>query len=472
MSATPVPSTCSGRLQHVAFAAVLALLVSVVSSCGGSPSGPSPGPPTGPTITGIVPSTGSTLGGTEVTISGTNFRAGASVTIGGVAATNIRVLGTTSIQAVTGAHAAGPADVVVTVEARVVTLPAAFAYVTPPVPTVTAINPVAGPTAGGTAVTITGTNFASGATVAIGGAAANGVTVVSATTIQAVTGARVAGTGDVVVTVGTERATLPAAFTYVPPAVNTPPVIASITVQGTRPNEPANFADLGETVAVSAAVHDAETAADQLAYAWTATGGTFEGTGRSVTWRAPAAAATPVTYTLTLTVTEVIAATASTAATATATQSVTASAVVRVHDSVKEIRDLSVRFLLDFSDSGVKAEDVVRDFWDGCAGKESELDDVRRNRTNYLITSFRIGTPTSATIAFKGTCPFRSKSGVDGCVATPVEWHATYKPTGATETSIGSDQTTAVYRESRWWLCDSDFDGTTTNPFAAIPFIR
>jgi cation transport protein ChaC len=31
---------------------------------------------------------------------------------------------------------------------------------------------------------------------------------------------------------------------------------------------------------------------------------------------------------------------------------------------------------------------------------------------------------------------------------------------------------TAVYRESRWWLCDSDFDGRTTNPFAPIPFIR
>ena len=37
------------------------------------------------------------------------------MTIGGVAATNVRVLGTTTIQAVTGAHAAGARDVVVTV---------------------------------------------------------------------------------------------------------------------------------------------------------------------------------------------------------------------------------------------------------------------------------------------------------------------------------------------------------------------
>ena len=54
-------------------------------------------------------------------------------------------------------------------------------------PTVTGVSPSAGPLAGGTAITITGTNFLSGATVSVGGAAATSVVVVNATTITAVT---------------------------------------------------------------------------------------------------------------------------------------------------------------------------------------------------------------------------------------------------------------------------------------------
>ena len=46
-------------------------------------------------------------------------------------------------------------------------------------PTVSSISPTSGPTTGGTSVTITGTNFVSGATVAFGGTAATGVTVVT-----------------------------------------------------------------------------------------------------------------------------------------------------------------------------------------------------------------------------------------------------------------------------------------------------
>ena len=47
----------------------------------------------------------------------------------------------------------------------------------PPAPTVTAVSPSSGSTAGGTSITITGTGFVSGATVKVGGAAATGVTV-------------------------------------------------------------------------------------------------------------------------------------------------------------------------------------------------------------------------------------------------------------------------------------------------------
>ena len=67
-------------------------------------------------------------------------------------------------------------------------------------PTVTALDVVTGTTAGGTAITITGTGFAADATVTIGGTAATSVVVVSATSITAVTPAGTAGAKDVVVT--------------------------------------------------------------------------------------------------------------------------------------------------------------------------------------------------------------------------------------------------------------------------------
>lgn len=71
------------------------------------------------------------------------------------------------------------------------------AIVNPPIPT--SIAPNTGPTAGGTAVTITGSNFQAGATVTLGGVAAQNITVVNATTITATTASHNPGSVDVVV---------------------------------------------------------------------------------------------------------------------------------------------------------------------------------------------------------------------------------------------------------------------------------
>src|SRR6187401_818233 len=46
---------------------------------------------------------------------------------------------------------------------------------TTPAPTLSSISPASGPTAGGTTITLTGTNFVSGATVRVGGVAATNV---------------------------------------------------------------------------------------------------------------------------------------------------------------------------------------------------------------------------------------------------------------------------------------------------------
>jgi hypothetical protein len=66
-----------------------------------------------PTITGVSPSGGPAAGGTSVTITGTNFAAPATATFGGVAATNVVVVNSTTMTATTPAHAAGAVDVVV-----------------------------------------------------------------------------------------------------------------------------------------------------------------------------------------------------------------------------------------------------------------------------------------------------------------------------------------------------------------------
>ncbi len=81
---------------------------------------------------------------------------------------------------------------------------ATFSAVSGPVPTVSSVSPSSGSTAGGTAVTITGTNFVAGATVTFGATAATNVTVVNSTTITATTPAGSAGA--VTVTVTDERA--------------------------------------------------------------------------------------------------------------------------------------------------------------------------------------------------------------------------------------------------------------------------
>jgi hypothetical protein len=172
-----------------------------------------------PTVTAIDPNTGSTFGGTPVTISGTNFVAGSTVAIGGTAATNVNVTSATTITAVTPAHAAGVVSVVVTTpDSLAGTLTNGFTYAVVPAPTVSSVAPPSGTTAGGTAITVTGAHFANGATVTIGGVAATSVVVGNATTITAVTGARATGRVSVVVANQDAQAgTLMNGFHYVTP---------------------------------------------------------------------------------------------------------------------------------------------------------------------------------------------------------------------------------------------------------------
>jgi hypothetical protein len=177
--------------------------------------------PSGPAVTNISPPTGTTAGGTSVTITGTNFSLSPKPTVSfadlsGSVSLTVTTVTATSISATTPAHAAGVMDVVVmNSDSQTATLPGGFTYGGVVTPTVSAVTPSFGPTAGGTLATIVGTNFQNGATVTFDGLAATNVTFVNSSTITAVTPADSAGTVDVLVSnPGPQTGTLSNGFLY------------------------------------------------------------------------------------------------------------------------------------------------------------------------------------------------------------------------------------------------------------------
>jgi hypothetical protein len=87
-----------------------------------------------PTATAVSPSEGSTIGGTTITITGTNFMAGATVLIGTGACTDVVVASSTSLTCVTPVGSAGTFDVKVTnPDGQHATVTSGFTFVTAPV---------------------------------------------------------------------------------------------------------------------------------------------------------------------------------------------------------------------------------------------------------------------------------------------------------------------------------------------------
>lgn len=88
-------------------------------------------------------------------------------------------------------------------------------YVATSAPVVSSISPTSGAAAGGDLVTISGQFFTGATDVSIGGTTASSYTVISDTTISAVTPAGTAGAADVTVTTSAGTGTLTGGFTYV-----------------------------------------------------------------------------------------------------------------------------------------------------------------------------------------------------------------------------------------------------------------
>ena len=161
-----------------------------------------------PLVTGLNPSYGPPTGGHQVVITGKGFydvSGPDAVTFGGVSATSYTVVSPTKITAIAPAH--GLATVSVQVwnsgGASGDTVADDYTYKIVPAPTITSVSPDSSSTAGGTSVTIRGTDFIglSGASaVTFGGLPATSYTVDSPTQIRATAPAQVEGRVDIQIT--------------------------------------------------------------------------------------------------------------------------------------------------------------------------------------------------------------------------------------------------------------------------------
>ncbi|NIK47869.1 hypothetical protein FHS46_002186 [Variibacter gotjawalensis] len=166
-----------------------------------------------PTLTSVSPTSGPVTGGTGVTITGNNLSGTTSVTFGGTTASAVTVVNATTVTAVAPAHIAGPVDVVVTTPNGNATLTNSFTY-TAAAPTLASASPNSGSAAGGTLVTLSGTNLSGATAVTFGGTAALAVTVINATTVTAVTPAHAVGVVTIAITTPNGTASLANAFSY------------------------------------------------------------------------------------------------------------------------------------------------------------------------------------------------------------------------------------------------------------------
>ncbi len=185
--------------------ALLALLTGAVSGC--------------PTVTGLSPSSGPGVGGTQVVVTGSGFGSGTpTVAFGGTRATVVsHDPDGTSVTVVAPPGAGGPVPVTVTAASPPAagtspsTAAATYTYV---VPTVASVSPAKGPPAGGGTVVVTGSGFVAVSSVTFGTTAAADVHVDSPGSLTATVPAGTAGTVDVRVHAATGTSVAAAADRY------------------------------------------------------------------------------------------------------------------------------------------------------------------------------------------------------------------------------------------------------------------
>ena len=199
-----------------------------------------------PTVTGISPNAGPVAGGTTVTITGTGLTTTNAVFFGSAQATGVTVKSGTQVTATAPSAPGGvpgTAGVVVSTTGGTSTAAPSTSYSWDGLPAVTSLSRTSGPVAGGTKVTITGSNFSTVKSVKFGTTPAAAFSSTSSTSMSATAPAHTAGTVTISVTTpgGTSTATSHASYRFIPsvpavsgisPASGTPSGGTTVTVSG------------------------------------------------------------------------------------------------------------------------------------------------------------------------------------------------------------------------------------------------
>ena len=150
-------------------------------------------------MTSISPTSGTTVGGTTITINGTNFTGATAVNFGASAAASFTINSVTSITA-TSPAGSGTVDITVTTLDGTSSIGVADQYTYVPPPTITGISPSSGPITGGTVITITGTNLTGATDVTLNGSGCTAFNVSSSTSLTCTTPVGTYGSANVLVT--------------------------------------------------------------------------------------------------------------------------------------------------------------------------------------------------------------------------------------------------------------------------------
>jgi len=240
-----------------------------------------------------------------------------------------------------------------------------------------------------------------------------------------------------------------------PPPPNSPPVITSLVTSRST-------IETTEPILVSATVEDLDVGHDRLSFLWSNADGSFMGEGVVVTWQAAEGLVTPADVVLTLTVVENYPGLDAQGQPATLEHRVSRSVTVRVHNSVEELGDMGLSFLDKFATSSLSADECLVDFSDNCPGKQSEREDIERNREHYLILDWELGAPIVSNLSKYNRadiaipCSFESAFVMCSPAVTPD------CVVGEIESAAGTCRLTAVYEQARWWLCDSRFSSSSS----------
>jgi RHS repeat-associated protein len=193
--------------------------------------------PPRPVVTGLSPTTGTTLGGVSIAVIGTDLGGVTQVAFGGAAASMSLIADTALIVNTPVRATAGVVDVAVTTPGGTSDSTAAdrFTYTLPPQPVVTVIGPTSESSVNLSRVTILGSGFTGATRVAFGGTVSSSISISSDAEITAEPPAELPGTVDITVIApgGTSAITAADQFTYVRPPE---PVVTGVgAATGTTP---------------------------------------------------------------------------------------------------------------------------------------------------------------------------------------------------------------------------------------------